>query len=767
MNAITARNAPGSRPRGRSAPNLQGFARRVITLVVCLFVVGMSLWAGAASAAVPVFPDNIVVFPNRDFITVEGFQDHVGEAALVEVTRPGVGVIGSAEVVVQQGDVAFEINHPGEACWGAGTGLNVTPDILPGDVVSLDFGGDPVEADVVTQDGYVTEVNYVDGATTFTVEGHIGPDIDRANVEQRIVNPDLTGTAVGRRDIRALPGPLTADRNGAYESGIEFVAGDRFIATYVFTDPNVARIAATGGGERFMSWQFTDADANRQGLTIAELGELGGPGMGGCPNGPLGSGPPGPSGVTAANVTVGGQPAIRVDWTPAVAIPGTPPISGYRVHAVSKDIVNNQQDEIGRRITGQGATGTTITGLGAGDYDVFVVSVSTAGETFPAIHANVQADVTPPVVTANPDGGTFATTQKVTLTGGEPNTQIFFTTNGVDPLVNGDLSTDPAVTLYTGPISISETTTLKAVAFDPTGNASEVLVRTFTIDPSGVAPGPPTITSTSVGVRSVTLTWTPDASQGEPTEFRIDVSDANGPVGAPITVSASTTSRTVTDLAEVPHFFTVTAINGQGEATSAQAGPLTPLGTLVADAGADQTFTRGLNNAPITLDGTKSAGVGATYQWVQIMPPGAPAADRVTLIGDTTLTPSFTLPLFAFPMTNAPRTFRLTATSADGTATRTDDVTVNIRAGDTIAVTQATWKTGGFRVRGTGTLEGASISVYSGARGTVTGSLLGRATVTAGVWELRLRNGAAPATRPSSLWIDSNVGSMLGPITVN
>ena len=35
-----------------------------------------------------------------------------------------------------------------------------------------------------------------------------------------------------------------------------------------------------------MSWQEEDADGNRQGLTIAEYGEAGGPGMGGCPAGP-------------------------------------------------------------------------------------------------------------------------------------------------------------------------------------------------------------------------------------------------------------------------------------------------------------------------------------------------------------------------------------------------------------------------------------------------------------------------------------------------
>jgi hypothetical protein len=61
--------------------------------------------------------------------------------------------------------------------------------------------------------------------------------------------------------------------------------------------------ANAGLGERAMAWEFEDADANRQGLTIAEYGEPGGPGMGGCPNGPLQSGPPAPSGITAAKVS--------------------------------------------------------------------------------------------------------------------------------------------------------------------------------------------------------------------------------------------------------------------------------------------------------------------------------------------------------------------------------------------------------------------------------------------------------------------------------
>ena len=99
----------------------------------------------------PTFPDNVVVFPDRDFVTIEGYQDHVGETGTVTVTRGGQ-VIGSAQGKVEAGDVAFEVNHPGGYCWGAGTGLNVTPDIRPGDVVHISFPGVRTRGDTTVAD---------------------------------------------------------------------------------------------------------------------------------------------------------------------------------------------------------------------------------------------------------------------------------------------------------------------------------------------------------------------------------------------------------------------------------------------------------------------------------------------------------------------------------------------------------------------------------------------------------------------------------------
>src|SRR3954469_13809123 len=69
----------------------------------------------ASAAVVPSFPDNVVAFPDRAFVTIEGYQDHVGETGTVTVTRAGQ-VIGSAQGTVEEGDVAFEVNHPGGYC---------------------------------------------------------------------------------------------------------------------------------------------------------------------------------------------------------------------------------------------------------------------------------------------------------------------------------------------------------------------------------------------------------------------------------------------------------------------------------------------------------------------------------------------------------------------------------------------------------------------------------------------------------------------------
>src|SRR4051794_7646618 len=86
----------------------------------------------------PPFPHEVIVFPERDFVAVDGWPANTG--VRVDVLRNGVNV-GTATWTTDAAGLA-EINHPGGACW---TGF--TPDILPGDVVQAPADPNPANGD--------------------------------------------------------------------------------------------------------------------------------------------------------------------------------------------------------------------------------------------------------------------------------------------------------------------------------------------------------------------------------------------------------------------------------------------------------------------------------------------------------------------------------------------------------------------------------------------------------------------------------------------
>ena len=109
----------------------------------------------------------------------------------------------------------------------------------------------------------------------------------------------MVDTVIGKRDIRAVPdASVSSSRRPRADtrrcSSTTSRRTDRTVSVRPTTSSSTspacvgnATIAAHAGlGERAMAWELTDPAANRQGMTIAEFGEVGGPGMGGCPNGP-------------------------------------------------------------------------------------------------------------------------------------------------------------------------------------------------------------------------------------------------------------------------------------------------------------------------------------------------------------------------------------------------------------------------------------------------------------------------------------------------
>ena len=716
---------------------------------------------GTASAAVPAFPDNIVVFPDRDFVSLEGYSELTGSTVTIEVSRPGVGIIGSTTGPMSAGDPPLEVNHPGGVCWGNGTGLKVTPDIQPGDKVTLKLGATNL-GDTTAQDAYVSEVGgsaFELNGTTLTVHGHVGSSVNRAQFEQRIVAPDLKDTAVARRDIRATTPVLTPGARAGYSSMLEFPANapGTFVATYVFDDAETAAIAASGQ-MRVLTWQEEDADANRQGLTIAEFGEAGGPGMGGCPNGPTQLGPSAPSNVTA--VRSNDLRSITLTWTPAQSIPGTAAIEGYSVLAVGAS-AGIEQSLIGKKIGNSTVTGTTITGLDpAVDYTLELRSISASGETFPPATPHVVlpgTDTVAPTVSATPAGGGFALPPTVTLSASETNSEIYYSLTGVDLIVDGDtLSSDPSVTLYTGPFVVEASTTISFVAFDPSGNISDQGTQDFVITNDPV-PAAPVLTVSGVARQAVSLSWTaPDA--GGPNEsivgYELQVYTNQGAViGAPIPLDAVTTSYTVTNLTgDTPYQFGLRAANEHGRSPESARVTAIPLGDVSANAGPDQTGIR--RGTAVTLSGAGSTVAGATYAWSQVN------GDPVTIGGASTINASFTFPLFSSftppIVTNPSATFQLAVTV--GGVTLTDTVTITSQP-DIVTISQARFKGGELRLAGTGTVPTATLRFRSAAGTIIPGSVTwtpGATPAAASTWELRIKpfNGANPVR----VFVESNLG---------
>ena len=75
----------------------------------------------------------------------------------------------------------------------------MTPDIQSGDVVSLSFNGIR-DAATTTLDIFANDA--VQNGTTVTVTGHVGNDVVHDNVEQRIIEPALVDTVIGRAIAR-------------------------------------------------------------------------------------------------------------------------------------------------------------------------------------------------------------------------------------------------------------------------------------------------------------------------------------------------------------------------------------------------------------------------------------------------------------------------------------------------------------------------------------------------------------------------------------
>jgi flagellar hook assembly protein FlgD len=272
-------------------------------------------------------------------------------------------------------------------------------------------------------------------------------------------------------------------------------------------------------------------------------------------------------------------------------------------------------------------SGTTLDTLPDGQHTVQVSATDTAGNTGSAL-VTFTVDTLPPVTTATPSTGLYNAAQSVSLISNETAT-IYYTTNGTTPTASSPV--------YTAPLSIAATTTLKYFAEDLAENSETPFKSaTYTIDTQ-----PPTLTLSMLpdgATLNIAGTATDNiALQG----VRIN--------NTPVTVNADGTFSQVMTLATGTNLVTTAAVDTAGNTTTDartitfdQTAPTNLTATAVSSTQVHLSWTDNSTNETAFYIERKAGSIGTYSQinatcngWTGICP-NTTTIDDASLLQSTT-----------------------------------------------------------------------------------------------------------------------------------
>lgn len=225
-----------------------------------------------------------------------------------------------------------------------------------------------------------------------------------------------------------------------------------------------------------------------------------------------------------------------------------------------------------------------------------------------------------PVVdpTLSPGEGTYTSAQRVTISCATEGAEIYYTTDGSAPNIEFDYPGNSRVK-YTGPITISETTTLKAVAWKDNVYSS-VTTATYTINTGGGSDGgssgsgsTTTETTTNPDGSTTTTVTKPDGSTTETTKNPDGSQEVvETKKDGTVTTTTTDTDGNKTEVVEKPDGSSETTVTNKDGSTSS---------TTVSAAGKSETA---VTLPAAVLGAAEDAGEAAALP----MPPVPVVSDR-------------------------------------------------------------------------------------------------------------------------------------------
>lgn len=291
------------------------------------------------------------------------------------------------------------------------------------------------------------------------------------------------------------------------------------------------------------------------------------------------------------------DPGYSETGTLSVALIATPPSGGASNGALTASAINGTAPYTYAWSTG--ATTATISGLAPGYYSATVTDaasnvVKKATYLFDGAEFGAPVSLTPPTEVEAPTfaapSGTYASTQSVTISTATSGATIRYTTDGSVP-------TSGTGTVYTGPVTVSATGTLKAIAYKTGMSDSQLSVATYFIGP---APVTPTLSVTSVSDRRVALSWTASPNA---TRYELFAATTSGGPYSSLGVLTTTSFTHNVPANGTSYYYVVNAANIYGTSAHSLQVAATPFpypGTIDKLTG----FTAG----PTTVSGTSTTG---------------------------------------------------------------------------------------------------------------------------------------------------------------